>query len=221
MQRGFVTIATGDERYYILARNLLRSYRQNTATPMRFAVIADRHNQYTEEFDNAVILDNPTNSWMDKLTLLTSCPYDENLFLDADCLVYRDINFSGNCMQGQMTFHVLERHCRWNRRSAGLQRRRQKSIQSTSNGTYDITPCPHRNTDALLRYGLRQDDSRQILNGNICILPSIYLCPRAYFTGIRTRSRKTISIHWFSSGWQTGQEKMTWKKPEKKFASAA
>lgn len=28
MARGFVTIATGQERYYEIARNLLRSYRQ-------------------------------------------------------------------------------------------------------------------------------------------------------------------------------------------------
>lgn len=93
MRQGFVTIATGDERYYHMALNLLHSYRQNCSQPMRFALIADRHNAFTEEFDDVVILENPTNSWMDKLTLLQKCPYDENIFIDADCLVYRDINF--------------------------------------------------------------------------------------------------------------------------------
>lgn len=93
MTRGFVTIATGDERYYRMARTLLRSCRQNCSEPERFAIIADRHNEYTAEFDNVVILDNPSNSWMDKLSLLQKCPYHENLFIDADCLVYRDINF--------------------------------------------------------------------------------------------------------------------------------
>lgn len=93
MQKGFVTIATGDDRYYRMARNLLRSYRQSCRQPMRFALIADRHSFYTEEFDDIVILDNATNSWMDKLSLLTHCPYDENIFIDADCLIYQDINF--------------------------------------------------------------------------------------------------------------------------------
>ena len=93
MRRGFVTIAVGQERYYRMARTLLRSYRQNCDDPMPFALIADRENEYTAEFDDVVILDDPTCSWMDKLRLLDCCPYDENLFIDADCLIYRDINF--------------------------------------------------------------------------------------------------------------------------------
>lgn len=93
MRKGFVSIATGDDRYYRMARNLLRSYRQNCSQPVPFAIIADKKNKYTEEFDDVVILDHPTNTWMDKMRLLDSCPYDENLFLDADCLVYEDINY--------------------------------------------------------------------------------------------------------------------------------
>lgn len=93
MKQGFVTIATGKDRYYQMARNLLRSYRQNCSEPMSFAIIADRENEYTKEFDDVVILDNPTHSWMDKMRLLDVCPYDENIFIDADCLVYQDINF--------------------------------------------------------------------------------------------------------------------------------
>lgn len=93
MKRGFVTIATGEDHYYLMAQNLLRSYRLNCKDPMPFAIIADRDNDYTREFDDVVIIDNPSKTWMDKLRLLDSCPYDENLFLDADCLVYRDINF--------------------------------------------------------------------------------------------------------------------------------
>lgn len=93
MTQGFLTIATGHPRYYQMARNLLRSYRQNAGKSMRFAVIADRENEYTAEFDDVVILPHASNSWADKLELLKHCPYDENIFLDADCLVYQDINF--------------------------------------------------------------------------------------------------------------------------------
>lgn len=93
MIQGFVTIATGDDHYYRLARNLLRSYRHNSNSPMKFAVIADKRNAYTAEFDDVVIMNNPSRSWADKLEMLKYCPYDENIFLDADCLVYHDINF--------------------------------------------------------------------------------------------------------------------------------
>lgn len=104
MKRGFVTIATGDERYYRMARNLLRSYRQNCKQPVRFALIADRHNEYTAEFDDVVILEHPSHSWMDKLELLKCCPYEENIFIDADCLVYQDISFLWELFEGADDF---------------------------------------------------------------------------------------------------------------------
>ena len=104
MVRGFVTIATGHERYYRMARNLLRSYRQNCSERVRFALIADRRNEYTEEFDDVVILEHPANNWMDKLELLCNCPYDENIFIDADCLVYRDINYLWTLFSGADSF---------------------------------------------------------------------------------------------------------------------
>ena len=93
MIKGFVTVATGKEQYYVLARNLLRSYRDNCTNPVRFAVISDQENEYTNEFDDVVILKNASCSWMDKMEILKVCPYDENIFIDADCLVYKDINF--------------------------------------------------------------------------------------------------------------------------------
>lgn len=68
-------------------------------------------------------------------------------------------------------------------------------------GTYDTTPCPKRNTKVLLKYGLKQDDSMQIIGDDILILPSIYLCPISYRTMKRRISFKTISIHWFSASW--------------------
>ena len=46
-RKGFVTIATGQERYYKLARNLLHSYRLFAKDPFPFAIISDRENEYT------------------------------------------------------------------------------------------------------------------------------------------------------------------------------
>lgn len=94
MSRGFVTVATGDDRYYQMAWNLMRSYRDNARDTIdNFAVIADRENKYTVDFDDVVVLSNPSFSWMDKMRILDSCPYDENIFIDADCLAYRDITY--------------------------------------------------------------------------------------------------------------------------------
>lgn len=91
-KRGFVTIATGQERYYALARNLLRSYRLFAKEPLPFAIIADRENSYTAEFDQIIILKDPSNSYNDKLKLFRELPYEETIFIDADSLAYGDLN---------------------------------------------------------------------------------------------------------------------------------
>ena len=92
MTRGFVTIATRKRHYYEIARNLLRSYRLFTRQPMPFAIICDQENDISSEFDDVIPLDNPFGSFLDKLRLPDLAPYDETIFIDADCLAYRDLN---------------------------------------------------------------------------------------------------------------------------------
>lgn len=92
MTRGFITLATGKDLYYQLARNLLMSYRLYSAHPMPFAILCDRENEYTALFDEVVLLEHPLNSYWDKFELLTRAPYDETIFIDADCLAYADLN---------------------------------------------------------------------------------------------------------------------------------
>ena len=88
--RGFVTVATGNDFYYKCARTLLRSYRL-TNSKYPFAIICDRENEYTKEFDDVVILDNPQNNYLDKLRVLIDSPYDETFFIETDCIVYNNI----------------------------------------------------------------------------------------------------------------------------------
>ncbi len=90
--KGFITIATGKEQYYEIARNLLRSYRFTTKEPLPFAILCDAENEYTKEFDDVRIYPNPTRSYLDKLEMFDYLPYDINIFIDADCLVFNDIN---------------------------------------------------------------------------------------------------------------------------------
>lgn len=93
MKKGFITIATGKEEYYELARNLLRSYRHFCRESLPFAILADRENEHTAEFDDVIIFpDGAANSYLDKLRLAEFAPYDETIFIDADCLAFGDLN---------------------------------------------------------------------------------------------------------------------------------
>lgn len=89
---GFVTLAVGDERYYKLAANLLLSHRLNGNSDAPFAIFADRKNQYTAMFDQVILLDTPHLSYLDKLEMLQQPPFEHNIFIDADCLIYNDVS---------------------------------------------------------------------------------------------------------------------------------
>ena len=92
MNRGFITIATGKDIYYQVAKNLLLSYKLSCPYPYPFAIMCDRENSITALFDRVVLLDNPLYSYWDKLALLKLAPFDETIFIDADCLAYSDLN---------------------------------------------------------------------------------------------------------------------------------
>lgn len=92
LTKGFFTIATGDEHYYRIAANLVRSYKRCSQTPLPFAILADRENEYTQAFDQVIRLPAPQNNYLDKLTVFPYLPYDINIFIDADCLVYGNID---------------------------------------------------------------------------------------------------------------------------------
>lgn len=89
--RGFVTMATGDEKYYQFARNLLYSYRlHNKKLP--FGIICDRENEYTKDFDDVVVIENATFTYSDKFRVFVDSPYEETVFIESDCLVYRNLD---------------------------------------------------------------------------------------------------------------------------------
>lgn len=92
LTKGFVTIATGKEQYYEIARNLLRSYRFTTKEHLPFALLCDTENEYTKEFDDVRIFPDPKRAYLDKLNMFDLLPYDINVFIDADCLCFGDIN---------------------------------------------------------------------------------------------------------------------------------
>ena len=48
--------------------------------------------KYTKDFDQVVILDNVKNNYLDKFRMLIDSPYPEGIFIEPDCLIYRDIS---------------------------------------------------------------------------------------------------------------------------------
>ena len=75
------------------------------------------------------------------------------------------------------------------------------------NGAFDRTPCPEVDTRLMIELGLKQDGSRQELEG-MTILPSDYLCPINFETGELTLTDHTVSIHHFDGTWYGPIEKI-------------
>ena len=77
-----------------------------------------------------------------------------------------------------------------------------------SDGTYDLTPCPDRNTKTMERLGMDIGNKNQIFMG-IHMLPEDYLCPMKYYTGKKIITKNTYSIHHFCAFWTSATSKRT------------
>lgn len=78
--------------------------------------------------------------------------------------------------------------------------------------SFDLTPCPVRNTKVFLRNGLIQEDRCQILPGDILVLSSVYLCPCNPDMTFKEDSHLSYSIHWFSGSWFPEDKREHFKK---------
>ena len=105
--RGFVTVATGQERYFNLAYNLMYSYHQFASVKYPFAIICDKENKYTAEFDDVILMENPHCNYLDKLSLYEYLPYDETIFIDADSLAYGNLDEWWNIFKDADDFSVF------------------------------------------------------------------------------------------------------------------
>ena len=75
-------------------------------------------------------------------------------------------------------------------------------------GTYDMTPCPDRNTDTIKRLGMDLSNRNQVFMG-IHMLPEDFLCPMKYYTGKKKITKNTYSIHHFCASWISKTAKRT------------
>lgn len=75
-------------------------------------------------------------------------------------------------------------------------------------GSFDQTPCPDRNTEALKRLGMDVENKNQTFMDTL-FLPSEYLCPMDYYTGKKTITKNTYSIHHYAASWTSATTKRT------------
>lgn len=68
-------------------------------------------------------------------------------------------------------------------------------------GSFDMTPCPKRNTEALEPLGLNPNGTRQSLDGFEIFPPDVF-CPMHHITGKITLTPNTYSIHHFTGSWK-------------------
>lgn len=75
-------------------------------------------------------------------------------------------------------------------------------------GTFDLTPCPDRNTKVMESLGMDISNQNQVFMG-IHMLPEDYLCPMKYYTGKKKITKNTYSIHHFCASWTSSTAKRT------------
>ena len=75
-------------------------------------------------------------------------------------------------------------------------------------GSFDLTPCPDRNTDTLKQLGMDTQNTDQVFMG-MRFLPCEYLCPMDYYTGKKTITKNTYSIHHYCASWTSKVTKRT------------
>jgi len=72
-------------------------------------------------------------------------------------------------------------------------------------GSPDITTNVEILTNLCLQRGMVCNDKYQMVEG-LAIYPREYFCPVEYETEKLNRTRKTVTIHWFSGSWHTEEE---------------
>lgn len=73
-------------------------------------------------------------------------------------------------------------------------------------GSFDLMPCPQRNTNSLLKRGLITNNSKQIID-DMVFLPTEYMCPKDYTTDKLNVTDNTYSIHHYNASWHTDEQR--------------
>ena len=83
-------------------------------------------------------------------------------------------------------------------------------------GSFDLTPCPVRNTEILLRHGFVPDGSEQLLDGTVHIYPKKVFNPWNKETSRFEDLAEAASIHWFAGSWCAAAEEQNYVRRQLK-----
>lgn len=75
-----------------------------------------------------------------------------------------------------------------------------KEYEPLLDGRHGVVGCPHLNTDALLKFGLKQNGETQYLENGI-VFSKEYFNPYDDPTGVLSKTENTYSIHWYGKSW--------------------
>lgn len=94
IKKGFITVATG-EYYCKLATHLYYSYKLFGNSECPLYVITDKQGEALLKniFDGVIVRDDFTQTSVDKIKIFTDTPFDETIFIDADCSVVNDLSY--------------------------------------------------------------------------------------------------------------------------------
>lgn len=75
-----------------------------------------------------------------------------------------------------------------------------KEYEPLLDGKQGVVGCPYLNTDALLKFGLKQNGETQQLE-NAVVFSKEYFNPYDDPTGVLKKTDNTYSIHWYGKSW--------------------
>lgn len=70
-------------------------------------------------------------------------------------------------------------------------------------GSYNMEPCPRKNTMPLLKIGYEYSGRNIWENDNVTVYPPEYFCPLDYGTKKIKKTRKTVAMHLYNASWHS------------------
>jgi|TARA_B110000908_G_C10249487_1_gene450970 hypothetical protein len=105
--RGFMTIAFGKERYIDMALSLGRSLKLNSPNIKRAVVTDSKSVALKKIYDFIIPLNHDYGKNVEqKLHIDKYSPFEETLFIDSDCLVFRDLEFAFDLFKGSKAIAI-------------------------------------------------------------------------------------------------------------------
>lgn len=86
----------------------------------------------------------------------------------------------------------------------------ENALFINEDGSYNLTPCPQKDTLVFINRGLLLNNSLQVIDG-IKFLPTDFLCPIDFSTGKKNITNNTYSVHHFMGSWLSPVDKAKFK----------